>query len=61
MFSAVNIFQFLVIKPWIWIRNRIRIGIDIKCWIRIRIETNADLKKHCLNIMVINRYCNRVL
>jgi hypothetical protein len=34
---------------WIRIRIRIRIRTDIKSWIRVRIETNAD-PQHCQNL-----------
>ncbi len=53
-FSAVIFFQFLDFGiPWTWLRIEmwIRIRIDQKCWIRIRIlvKTNADPKLCCLD------------
>ncbi len=43
-FTTVNFSNFWSLNPWIQtrIRNWIRIRIDLKCWIRIRNETNAD-------------------
>ena len=37
-------FHFGHENTWIRIRSRIRIRIDLKCWIRIRIEINTDPK-----------------
>ncbi len=48
VFSTEIVLEFLVIKPWMRIRNwiRIRIRIDLKWWISIRIDTSAD-PQHC--------------
>ncbi len=45
IFSAVNLFNFFVIKTL----NQNRIRVDLKCWTWIRIEINAD-PKHCLHL-----------
>jgi hypothetical protein len=36
-----------LLNTWIWIRNWIRISINLKCWIRILIETDQDPDPHC--------------
>ncbi len=43
--KQANFFVNCKIFQWsrnLWIWNLIRIRIDLKCWIRIRIKTNAD-------------------
>jgi hypothetical protein len=49
--SIVKVFNFWSSNPCIRIRiwNRILILIDLKYWIRTRIETSADLQ-HCLTL-----------
>ncbi len=57
-FNSFSIFicnfflNFWSSKPWI------RIRIDLKCWIRIQIETNAD-PKHCILYTCIGTISNR--
>ena len=42
---------FKNLRIWIRIRIRMRILIDINCWIRIRIETYMDPKQWENNLM----------
>jgi hypothetical protein len=58
-FSAVNFFQFMVIKILDPNRIRIRIRFDLKCWTRIRIETNAD-PKHWKQVKTYS-YCTSLV
>ncbi len=44
-FSDVKLFKIWSPKPWLRIRNWIRIRTDLKCWIRNLIQTTTQLKK----------------
>jgi hypothetical protein len=46
MFEVLDVFFYLFWFRKPWIRNGIRIRIDGKYWIRIRIDSNGD-PQHC--------------